>query len=75
MTISTNEDGSKDKITDKFPSWVNCKRCSFSYNDIRSIDYSIVSINYSIGSVYYSIVGVKYSIGILNYSIQIIILI
>ena len=47
MTITTNENGSKDKITDKFPSWVNCKRASFSYNDIRSIDYSIVSIVYS----------------------------
>ncbi|XP_066925723.1 nischarin-like isoform X2 [Clytia hemisphaerica] len=42
MTVST-QNGKEDRtqITERFPSWKKLKRASFSYNDIRSIDYSM----------------------------------
>ena len=44
MTVSThNGIEDRNQITERFPSWKKLKRASFSYNDIRSIDYSIVS--------------------------------
>jgi len=48
MSVNCDGEDENSKITDRFSSWTACKRASFSHNDIRSIDYSIVSVQFCV---------------------------